>query len=194
MNESLQFDQDRQLIAATLAGDRQAFGELVCKYQNRLLHSLFHLTGNELDAQDVAQDAFVLALTRLESFRGQSSFFTWLFRISRNVAITRFRRKKPSVSIDQGADGAPMPLVGRAPAPDERLQRQEDIGHVRLALARLSEEHRAILVLREMDGMDYGEIAEALDLPVGTVRSRLHRARLQLKAELELLTQPVKTD
>lgn len=194
MNDSLQFDQDQQLIAATLAGDRQAFGGLVCKYQDRLLHSLFHLTGNELEAQDVAQDAFVLALTRLDSFRGQSSFFTWLFRISRNVAITRFRRKKPSVSIDQGADGAPMSLAGRGPAPDERMQREEDIGHVRLALSRLSEEHRAIMVLREIDGMDYEAIADALELPVGTVRSRLHRARLQLKAELELLAQPAKTD
>ena len=74
------------------------------------------------------------------------------------------------------------------------MQREEDIGHVRLALSRLSEEHRAIMVLRENDGMDYEAIADALELPVGTVRSRLHRARLQLKAELELLTQPAKTD
>lgn len=187
MNESLKSSPDPILIAAAVAGERAAFGELVCRYQHRLLNALYHLLGNELEAQDVAQDSLVLAFTKLHTFRGQSSFFTWLFRIARNTAISRLRRERKLTSIEGHLEQPGLTLVGSAPAPDARMLRNETIGRVRLALSRLSEEHRSILILREIEDLDYDAIALALDLPVGTVRSRLHRARLQMKAELEAL-------
>ena len=135
----------------------------------------------------MVQDAFVLALTRLSSFKGNSQFYTWLYRIAYNVAITRLRRKKPTVSIEGKEEGAKLDFAGDVEAPDDRLQSQERASQLMQAMARLSEEHRSILVLREMEEMDYEAISEILDLPIGTVRSRLHRARSQLKDQLELI-------
>jgi RNA polymerase sigma-70 factor (ECF subfamily) len=135
----------------------------------------------------VAQEAFVLAFLKLATFRGQSQFYTWLFRIARNLSVSRFRRARKTASLDAVESGGSQLLLSDEPAPDRQLLVEEAGTRVREALARLSEEHRAILILRELDELDYDAIAAALELPVGTVRSRLHRARLQLKAELEAL-------
>jgi RNA polymerase sigma-70 factor (ECF subfamily) len=137
------------------------------------------------EAEDVAQEAFVQAFLKLSSFKGQSHFYTWLFRIARNQAVSRFRRTRKTSSID-GSE-SPVALLANEASPDQRMLQNEAVSQVQLALSRLSEEHRAILVLRELEDMDYDAIAEALELPVGTVRSRLHRARMQLKSELEAL-------
>jgi RNA polymerase sigma-70 factor (ECF subfamily) len=145
------------------------------------------LVGNQAEAEDIAQEAFVLAFLKLASFRGQSQFYTWLFRIARNLSVSRFRRARKTASLDAVDAGGSMLLLSDEAAPDQRLLDGETVARVQVALARLSEEHRAILILREMDELDYDAIAAALELPVGTVRSRLHRARLQLKAELEAL-------
>lgn len=187
MSEPLHDDSEARLIRAATAGDPEAFGRLVQKHQDRLVNSLFHLVGNQAEAEDVAQEAFVLAFLKLSSFRGQSQFYTWLFRIARNLSISRFRRARKTASLDAAESGGGLQLLSDEAAPDQRLQSAEAGARVQAALARLSEEHRAILILRELDELDYDAIAEALDLPVGTVRSRLHRARLQLKAELEAL-------
>lgn len=187
MSEPLHDDSEARLIRAATAGDQESFGRLVLKYQDRLVNSLYHLIGNQAEAEDVAQEAFVQAFLKLGSFRGQSQFYTWLFRIARNQAISRFRRSRKLASIDGGESGGEQMLLSQEAAPDRRLLEGETVAQVQLALARLSEEHRAILILRELEELDYDAIAAALDLPVGTVRSRLHRARLQLKAELEAL-------
>lgn len=186
---------DQTLILATRSGDRASFGRLVVKYQDRLFNSVVQLLRQELDAQDVVQEAFVMAYTKLHLFQGHSSFYTWLFRIARNLAITRLRSKKTMVSLDVGTtenDGQSLPVavIDDQPRPDETLERREEIVRLHQALGRLSEEHRAILVLRELEDLDYDAISDILQIPVGTVRSRLHRARLQLREELERMMDP----
>jgi RNA polymerase sigma-70 factor (ECF subfamily) len=176
---------DQQLIDQTLSGNTSAFGGLVGRHQDRLFNSVAHLLRNESDAQDVVQDAFLLALTKLDTFKGNSQFYTWLFRIARNSAISRLRKKRPRVSLDSMAvnqgDVMPLELPGKVAGPAEEMERRERAQGVMDALGRLSPEHREILVLREMDGFDYETIGEMLELAVGTVRSRLHRARTQLR-------------
>lgn len=187
MNKSVP-QEDQILITQTLEGQTAAFGELVCKYQNRLYNGMVHMLRNEVEAEDVVQEAFILALTKLSSFHGKSAFFTWLYRISYNVAVSRIRRRKPTVSLTLGSDDSrSMEFEGNAPAPDDRMRRNEEVGQLQKALDGLSEEHRSVLVLREMEELDYEAISEILDLPIGTVRSRLHRARSQLKQQLEML-------
>lgn len=177
-------NDDSQLIGATLAGNSSAFGDLVTKYQDRLYNTMVHVVGSAEDAQDVVQEAFVQAFVSLDRFRGASAFYTWLYRIAFNTAVTHKRRRRPTRSVDEAMERAGAEPVDNGGLPDVPLLREERVRQVRTALAALSEEHRAVLVLREMDGRPYEEIAEILELPVGTVRSRLHRARLQVREQL----------
>ena len=175
---------DRRLIAECLAGRTTAFGELVRRYQDRLFTALVHIASSRDEAEDVAQEAFIQAYVKLSSFERQSSFYTWLYRIAFNTAISRRRRKRVETSVEQAKDAVGDEPADRGEKPHDRLIREERADLIRRALGELSEEHRAILVLREMEGCDYEQISQILDLPVGTVRSRLHRARLQLKEQL----------
>jgi RNA polymerase sigma-70 factor (ECF subfamily) len=187
MNKSMANQDDQQLIRRTLDGHNEAFGQLIRKYQDRLFSGMVHILRSEPEAEDVVQDAFVLAFTKLESFKGNSAFFTWLYRIGYNVAITRIRRRKSAVSIDGKEETGKLDFPDTGPAPSERIEKEEQANQVMKAMGRLSEEHRAILVLREMEDLDYDAISEVLELPIGTVRSRLHRARSQLREQLELI-------
>jgi len=176
---------DAQLIDQALAGHSEAFGQLVLKYQDRLYNTVFHVVGHAEDARDVVQEALVQAFLKLDSFKHHSAFYTWLYRIAFNAAITHRRRRRPAVSVDQIRETSNREPVDCEDGPAESLDRKERCGRVRQAIAQLAEEHRAVLVLREIDGCCYETISEILDLPIGTVRSRLHRARLQLKEELK---------
>lgn len=176
---------DLHWIQAVRHGDAAAYGHLVRKYQDRLSNALLYVCGSHNEAEDVAQEAFVQAYLKLATFAGQSAFYTWLYRIAMNAAISRRRRRRDEESVDESRENTghePHDVTEQA---EERLLREERAVLVQRALRRLSEEHRAILVLREVDDLDYDEIAEVLGLPVGTVRSRLHRARLQLKEQLD---------
>lgn len=177
---------DGQLIRAACQGDSAAFGGLVRKYQARLCIALTHICGSLDDAEDVAQEAFVQAYVKLRTFAGGSAFYTWLYRIAVNAAISRRRRRREQTALSPRDELGLEPLDGGERA-DERLLREERAVQVQRALGRLSDEHRTILVLREIEDCDYDEIAQILELPVGTVRSRLHRARLQLKEQLEVI-------
>jgi RNA polymerase sigma-70 factor (ECF subfamily) len=175
---------DAPLIAATLAGDTAAFGRLVGVYQDRLYNSLLRVLGSPEDARDLVQDAFVQAFVKLESFRGTSAFYTWLYRIAFNLAISHTRRNHKMVSLDGvKTDWGSEPMDGHA-APDADVLRREQVELVHAGLAALSLDYRQVLVLREIDGCSYEQIAEILELPIGTVRSRLFRARLQLRDHL----------
>lgn len=176
---------DDQLIDDALAGRSASFGLLVSKYQDRLFTALAHLVGSVDDARDAAQDAFVQAFLKLDSFHRQSSFYTWLYRIAFNTAVSSARRKRPAGSLDQCREAGGYEPIDRHGAPDEPLERRERVAQVRGALAALPHDYRTVIVLREIDGCDYDQISEILDIPVGTVRSRLHRARLQLKDHLK---------
>jgi RNA polymerase sigma-70 factor (ECF subfamily) len=176
---------DAQLIDATLAGDSAAYGQLVTRYQDRLYNTLLHVVGSPDDALDLVQEAFVQAFLKLESFRGNAAFYTWLYRIALNQAISFKRRSRPMASVEHNRETRGDEPADPSGEPDERLLQHERVEQVHAALATLSEEHRAVLVLREIDGCCYETIAEMLDMPVGTVRSRLHRARMQLREQLK---------
>jgi RNA polymerase sigma-70 factor, ECF subfamily len=178
-------NDDAQLIDDTLAGNSSAFGRLVTRYQDRLYNTLVHVVGSTDEAYDVVQDAFVQAYLKLRSFKHNSAFYTWLYRIAFNLAISRRRRHKPTTSIEQSRELTGGEPISHDDAPADPLDREERVQQVRAALSNLSEEFRTVLVLREIDGCCYETIAEVLELPVGTVRSRLHRARLELREQLK---------
>jgi RNA polymerase sigma-70 factor (ECF subfamily) len=177
-------DDDR-LIDDALAGRADAFGQLVARYQDRLFHAMTNISGSVEDARDVVQDAFVQAFLKLEDFRRTSAFYTWLYRIAFNVAVGRRRRAKVTHSLDGDGTIQSAQLADGIAGPGARLEQQETAARVQAALRSLAEEYRTVLVMREIDGCDYETIAEVLDLPVGTVRSRLHRARLQMRELLK---------
>jgi len=173
------------LIAGTLRGDSEAFGQLVRRYQDRLYTNMVHILGNEEDARDVVQDAFVQALTHLAGFQQASSFYTWLYRIAFNVAMNRKNRERTE---QQALQQRTTPSSGTsAVSADSEILRRERIHQVHLALAELDEPFRAVLVLRELEQLDYATIAEILQIEVGTVRSRLHRARILMRETLDRL-------
>ena len=181
---------DQHLITECLAGKTEAFGQLVTRYQNRLYNTLVHVLGSADEAQDVAQDAFIHAFQKLNSFRGDSAFYTWLFRIALNAAVTRKRKNRRTVSsIEAAKDAAGIEPADEHPAaqPSYAIEQNERQKIVRQGLSQLSEEFRTVLVLKEMEGLKYEEIAEVINCPIGTVRSRMHRARVELKQKLEIL-------
>ena len=175
---------ERSLIAKILAGDRAAFGQLVERYQQRVYNTVYRVLHNAEDAADATQEVFLNVYQALRSFKGDSEFFTWLYRIAFNTAISHKRRRKPTRSID--GDGSQTISLEPADksvdvAPDAAQERREDEQTLMNAVALLSVEHRIILVLKDIEGRKYEEIAEIAGIPVGTVRSRLHRARLELR-------------
>ncbi len=185
MSQPKSQNDDRNLIRQSLDGCRESFSQLVRKYQDRLYNSLVHFLGCTTEAEDIAQEAFVLAFTRLKSFRGDSAFYTWLYRIAVNSAISHRRRRRPAVSTDRQIPIDVLTDTSDGHLPEHHVERQESVAQVHQAMQLLTDEHRKILVLREIEGYDYDAISEMCDIPIGTVRSRLHRARGQLKVELE---------
>jgi RNA polymerase sigma-70 factor (ECF subfamily) len=185
-------DEDRRLIADSLLGDREAFGKIVSRYQSRLYNSVLRLVDTPEDAADVVQDAFLNAFQSLRSFKGDAEFFTWMYRIAFNAAVSSKRKKKAAVSLnalEPGRNGSTHEPVDASDyvRPGLALERTEDERQLYDALARLSAEHRDALVMKEIDGLKYDEIADVLKIPIGTVRSRLNRARLELRDLLQPL-------
>jgi RNA polymerase sigma-70 factor (ECF subfamily) len=180
--------EDHRLIADCLQGNTAAFGVLVQRYQDRLFNTVYRLVGSAEDAQDVVQDAFLNAYQSLESFKGDSLFFTWLYRIAVNTAISLKRKQRALLYFDGGPNGEsviePVDPSERS-RPGHALEQAEQQKQVREALGRLSPEHRAVLVMKDMEGHKYETMAEILAVPIGTIRSRLHRARLELREVLE---------
>lgn len=174
-------NEDKHLVTDTLAGKTESFERLVRKYQDRLYNTLIHVTGSTHEAEEVVQDAMLQAYAKLDTFRGGSSFYTWLYRIAFNLAVSRQRKKRPRVSLDQIQENAGIDPTDRAEQPDATIERTERAQQVHAALNQLSEEFRSILVLREMEDCDYETISDMLDVPIGTVRSRLHRARVMMR-------------
>lgn len=183
-----------ELIARCQRGDRQAFEQLVRKYQRRAYGIAYGVLKNPDDAMDAAQDAFVKVFRNIEGFRGNSSFYTWFYRIVVNVCIDRYRKRKKSRSVeyddtyrrrDESVGVHPLHGNTRPMNPGDKFF-QEELGEVLAeALDTLSENHRTIIVLREIEGMSYEEIAETMDCHLGTVMSRLHHARKNLQNALK---------
>jgi RNA polymerase sigma-70 factor (ECF subfamily) len=180
---------DHRLIADCLQGDTAAFGELVRRYQDRLFNTVYRLVDNAEDAQDVVQEAFLNAYQSLDGFKGDALFFTWLYRIAVNTAISlkRKRRNILSLSGQPGRNDSGLePLDdSEETRPGRGLERVEEEQRIQRALNRLSPEHRAVLVLKDMGGQKYEIMADILRVPIGTIRSRLHRARAELRELLQ---------
>lgn len=174
---------DIELVRGLAAGDDGAFQALIGRFANDLFGLAYSLVGNAADAEDVVQQTLVVVVNRIGSFEGRSSLKTWLFRIVMNLSSKslRSRRVRRAMSLNDPDQPAAQSIADRrtgAAAVDARMD-------VMAALDTLSSEHREVLVLRELQGMSYDEIAEALKVPRGTVESRLFRARRELRAKLE---------
>ena len=169
------------LISRARGGDREAFGALVEQYRDNVYRLAYRMCGNAYDADEAAQEAFVAAWRALPNFRGDAKFSTWLYRLTTNAAIDVMRREKRHQTV---GDGEMVDLADDADSPQETVERTEQQEAVQKALGTLSEEYREVLLLRYMEELDYAEIAEVLQLPSGTVKSRINRAKAALKAAL----------
>ena len=178
---------ERNIIEQVLAGDNEAFGVLVERYQTKVYNLALRITGNEDDAADMSQEAFLRAWRSLKAFQFESSFSTWLFRLTHNVCIDhlRARQRKPTVSLtmqdEDGEEAVQLDLPDTAPDPEQALLLAEDRELVKRALAALPAETREILILRAINDLSYQQIAQVMHLQEGTVKSRLSRARAQLR-------------
>jgi RNA polymerase sigma-70 factor (ECF subfamily) len=180
---------DQELIERVVAGDGGAFGTIVERYEDRLYNAIYRLVGSADDARDLLQDTFIKAYENLGTFRGGSGLYTWLFRIAVNTSLTH-RRKRKWFQVGPASDeGDPVPTVADTAAadPSDALVAAEIEAQVQQALDSLDDEHRTVVVLRDIQHFDYHEIAEILEVPAGTVKSRLHRARLMLREKLKPL-------
>jgi RNA polymerase sigma-70 factor (ECF subfamily) len=166
-------------IASSQRGDREAFNELVCLHRADVINVVYRMCGDAGLAEDAAQVAFIQAWRHLPTFQLRTTFRCWLYRIAINAAVDMLRRDRPAANIDD------LPLTSTADKLETRLEQQERIQHIRQAVLNLPEASRAVLVLREYEGLTYQEIAEALDIPTGTVMSRLSYARKLLTERLK---------
>ena len=170
-------DQEH-IIARARRGDADAFEQLVEAYRNQVFRLALRMCGNEADADEVAQEAFLSAWKGLPNFRGESRFSTWLYQLTTHAAIDLLRREKRQAAAED-IDG--ITAADDAPSPQQQAERAETRREVRAALMQLPEEYRQVLLLRFMQELSYEEIGQALKLPAGTVKSRLNRAKAQLK-------------
>lgn len=176
---------DSDLVRETLAGSQASFQLLVERYQGRLFSLARHYVRGAVEVEDLVQEAFLKAFRRLESFDHRASFFTWLYRIAVNTILDHQRRqgRSPVQTVeDPELAASPGPVDG--PAPDAGLEREEVARITREILDELPEIFRTVLVLREFEGLAYQEIADALGISIGTVESRLFRARARFKERL----------
>ena len=167
-------------MAQARRGELSAFEELVTRYEKRVYAIALRSSGSPEDAADITQEVFLRAWRSMKDFRGDSGFATWLFRITMNQCVDYARHKQPLV---QGEDDEEreLPLPDTAPSPEEHLENSELGRELAAALDEVSDEHRRIVLLRDVSGMSYTEIAEILEVSEGTVKSRLSRARIALR-------------
>ncbi|MBU0639792.1 MAG: sigma-70 family RNA polymerase sigma factor [Planctomycetes bacterium] len=178
---------DADLVARAQGGDAAAFAGLVSRYQDRVYNVCHRMCHNHADALDLTQTTFLKALEALPRFEARANFYTWLFRIATNLTLSHHRaaRRRRTASLDaSGFDGRKREPVRNEDGPAQAAAQQELHGRVAEALARLDEEFRAPVVLKDIADMDYATIAQILEVPLGTVKSRIHRGRLLLRAML----------
>ena len=208
---------EAQLINQIKKGDRAALGDLLHRYQNRLFNIILRMVNHRDDAEEVTAEAMLKIVQGIHSYRGSAPIATWMIRIAMNAAIS-FRRKhqlRRTTSLDApgglgtgrgGADmGSGQGVVGhvdqstplreqiadhRKPGPEQSVQQRQTMAQLQIVLERLEVKFQTVLVLRDIDEMDYPQIAETLGIPIGTVKSRLFRARLSLRHEMLQMTEP----
>jgi RNA polymerase sigma-70 factor, ECF subfamily len=181
---------DWDLVLGARTGDRDAFRALVERYQRKIAALALGMLRNREDAMDIVQETFTKAYQNLDRFKGDAAFYTWLYRIAVNLCVDRQRRDAKQqlapLDVDDRREGTPLPLPD-GPRPDQPFDRARDAEiatQLRAAINELTPDHRAVILLREVEGLSYEEISQVLDCPKGTVMSRLHYARRQLQARL----------
>jgi RNA polymerase sigma-70 factor (ECF subfamily) len=184
---------DAELIDETLNGRPEAFEELVRRYQNRIFNMLLRLCRNPQDAEDLTQEVFIKVYDSLAEFEGKASFYTWLYRIAVNAYCSYCRhvgrrRTIKTVPLQAGLlEGERADMLPPSPElkPSETVENQETQEIIQAAIDSLDEDDKMVIVLRHVEGLEYHQIAEILDLPIGTVKSRLHRTRIELRRKLD---------
>jgi RNA polymerase sigma-70 factor (ECF subfamily) len=187
--------REKQLISQARRGDRGALGELLGAYHRQIYHVCLRMVSHPEDAADVAQDTLAKAIEHIDSFEGKSKLSTWLFRIAMNLSISHLRKRKVrrAASLETAGDNGfddqasslkSMMIDEREPGPDHRVETDEQVDRLHEAIGGLDEDLRAVILLRDLQDMDYQQIAEVMGIPVGTVKSRLFRARLALRQKL----------
>lgn len=178
-------EQEAAIVRKVLGGDANAFETLVLEYEKNVYNIALRMTGNSEDAADMTKEAFIKAYNSLQSFRGDSKFSVWLYRIVSNVCLDflRSKNRRPTVSLsveDDDGEDAQLDVADESQSPELLLDRKLTRDSVRRGLDSLPPDYRQILLLREIQGLSYDEIAQALSLEVGTVKSRIFRARKRL--------------
>lgn len=185
-------NSEQQLVKRTLHGETYAFEELVNTYQNKVYMLAYRYMGNEDDANDMAQEAFIKAYRSLRSFKGDSSFGTWIYRITTNVCLDELRRRKRKIvplSLDEplatlDGDDIEREIVDQSLAVDVLFEQKEFTQNLQLLLDEMKPEHKIVIVLRDVMELSYEEIADVLNCSIGTVKSRISRARGVLQKKL----------
>lgn len=180
-------DDEKHLLESAQKGELQAFEKLVERYQKKVYNIALRMTGNAEDAYEVSQEAFIRIYSSIRQFRKDSSFSTWLYRITINVCLDELRKQKKNklVYLDENIemdDGEiKKQLADKGPAPDEMAEQDEMKRAIRAAINELSEEHRIVVIMRDIQGFSYDDISKILKCPKGTVKSRINRARKILR-------------
>lgn len=179
-------------IKRVLKGDQSAFSDIVSHYQHSLYQVCYRMLGNKQEAEDIAQEAFVRAYMNLHTFDQKRKFSTWLYRIATNLCIDRLRKKKPDYYLDAevaGTEGLNMysQISTDAPLPEEELEKMELQERVQYEISRMPEKYRVVVVLKYIEELSLQEISEVLEMPLGTVKTRLHRGREALRKQLNSL-------
>ena len=184
--QKVEAENDQLLVDRARLGDRHAFDLLILKYQSRLLAVTTRLVSNQSDALDVLQDTFVKAFRSLNTFRGESAFYTWLYRIAVNTAKNHLasKSKEPTKVSADDIGAADLPLLHDLGAPDEEAGAEELQRAILHAIEQLPQDLKHALTLRELEGLSYDNIAVAMNCPIGTVRSRIFRAREHVVQEI----------
>ena len=181
---------DWELVQRSRTGDRDAFRELVERYRRRIAALAIGMLRNRDDALDIVQETFTKAYQNLDRFKGDAAFYTWVYRIAYNLCVDHQRResKQPQVPLEVDERGQVLQPPEDGPRRDQPFERTRDAeiaARVREAINDLTPDHRAVMLLRELEGLSYAEISQVLDCPKGTVMSRLHYARRQLQGRLK---------
>ena len=181
-------ERENEIIAKVVAGDVNAYAELVEEYQTRVYNLALKMLANDADAQDIAQEAFLKAYRALDMFRGESGFSSWMYRLTTNLCIDFLRKEKKnrtdSITVVRNDEPEEQEIPDLRYNPETELERQELRGAIRSALMELNPEYRQAVVMRELGGMSYAEIADELEIELGTVKSRIARARQKMRSFL----------
>ena len=176
-------------INEVMKGNQEAFEEIVTLFQHRLYHVCYRMLSNRQEAEDIAQEAFVRAYINIHTFDQKRKFSTWLFRIATNLCIDRIRKRKPDYYLDAevpGTEGLTMysQVASDVELPEEQVEKMETQERIQYEIGRLSDKYRSVIILRYIEELPLQEISDILELPLGTVKTRVHRGRAALKKQM----------